>query len=282
MKVRGSVVAAGLVVAVNAFVLARVAWNRRAVEASLALTEREMPVAYVSLESESSGVALRLNVNHWVPPSGSRYTPDPELDPLRWLDAGKLGAVGFDVSVPSDDEEAAIFVRRQLSRDAYAVLEYAGPAWDAYRKRISERFGLTDPDLASAPPPPRDGSDREIAGRELRFGSRLFVVDVGTDAAALRARYPDRNVSLIAPAKVAMYLDPHPPSGPCPGSCRVRGWVSLLIDEVTVPLRLQRALPAGSRPRAAFGSDQAPRYEVALRSGTRHEPWIEAIVPLGP
>jgi hypothetical protein len=283
MNTRGWIVAAGLVVAVNAFVLARVAWNRHAIEGSLTLTEREMPVAFVSPSSESSGVALRLDVEHWAPWAKDRYTRDPELDPLAWLDAGKLASLGFDVELPSDGEEAAIFVRRQLPRDAYAVLEHEGRAWDAYRKRIAERFGLVDPDSASALTSPADRSDRAAAERELRFGSRLFIVDVGTDPAALRAQYPDRNAYVIAPAKVQAYLDRDPPWARCPSSCRLRGSVSLLIDEVSVPLRLQRALPTGSRPPAALDrpGEHAPRYEISLRSGSRYEPWIEAITPVG-
>jgi Domain of unknown function (DUF4824) len=276
-----------LIAGVNVFVLVRVAANRRgAQESSLSLTEREMPVAFVSPSSESSGVALRIKVEHWVPMAAGSYTPDPTLDPLGWLDARKLAEVGFQVNVPSSLEDAELYVRRQLPRVAYAVLEHGGRAWKAYKTRIGARFGLADPDVATMTPlTVAEGSDKRMADRELRFGSRLFVVDVGTDPAALRARYPERNVYQVVPAKVHVHLERHAPGTKCTTeTCRMRGTVTLLIDEVSVPRRLQRFLPR--REGVRFGSDEttaAPRYEVVVRSGRGYEPWIEDIrnfVPL--
>ena len=276
-----------LVAGVNVFVLLRVAANRRDEPASsLLLTEREMPVAFVSPSSESSGVALRIKVEHWVPMVAGSYTPDPALDPLSWLDARKLAELGFRVDIPSTLEEAELAVRRQLPRRAYAVLEHGGRTWEAYKKGIGERFGLADPDVATMTPlTVADGSDKKMADRELRYGSRLLVVDVGIDPAALRARYPERNVYQVFPAKVHVHLERHAPWTKCTAeTCRMRGTVTLLIDEVSVPSQLQQFLPHQGRARA--GSDErtaAPRYEVVMRSGSRYEPWIEDIrnvVPL--
>lgn len=270
-----------LVAGVNVFVLLRVAANRRGEPgSSLSLTEREMPVAFVSPSSESSGVALRIRVEHWVPMAAGSYTPDPALDPLCWLDARKLAELGFRVDIPSTLEEAELSVRRQLPRRAYAVLEHGGRAWEAYKKGIGERFGLADPDVSTMTPlAVADGSDKRMADRELRYGSRLFVVDVGTDPVALRARYPERNVYQVVPAKVHAHLERHAPWTKCTTeTCRMRGTVTLLIDEVSVPRQLQQYLPHEGRARP--GSDErtaAPRYEVVMRSGSRHEPWIEDI-----
>jgi hypothetical protein len=284
MNGRGWAAAIVLVVAVNALVLVRVAANRRGdPDASLTLTEREMPIAFVSPTSESSGVSLQLNVEHFVPWSSGRYTRDLELDPLAWLDADKLAALGFDVRLPKSGEDAEILMQRQVPRHAYAVIEHRGRAFDAYRRRLAERFGLVGLDLEDAKPiPASNGSDRASAERELRNGSRLFIVDVGRDPAALRQRYPDRNSYLIAPAKVRAFLDRDPPWTNCESpSCRVRGSVLLLIDEVIVPRRLQGKLP--EVPRLAsyrWSGEHAPRYEVVLRAGKRYEPWIEEIGPL--
>lgn len=278
MKVRGWAGAIALVVAVNAFVLARVAANRRGgPESSLTLTEREMPLAYVSPKSESSGVSLRFNVEHFVPWAPG-YLRDSEIDPLAWLDADKLAALGFRVSLPSSEEDAELLIRRQLPRDAFAVLELGGPAWERYRGRLAERFSSPKPLASGArPAPPPNGSERTSAERELRFGSRLFIVDVGNDPAALRRQYPDRDAHLIAPVEVRVFLDRNCASP----RCRVRGAVTLLIDEVNVPRQLQAKLLSAQRD-ASYGwtGEHAPRYEVVLKSGSRHEPWIDAIHPV--
>ena len=276
MKGRGWVAAIALVVAVNALVLVRVAANRRGEpDASLTLTERELPIAYVSPNSESSGVSLRFNVEHFVPWSSAGSCGDRELDPLAWLDGEKLAALGFRVSVPNSWEEADILIQRQLPREAFAVLELGGRAWERYRERLAERYSLSTQEVCDAKPAPApDASDRTLAERALRFGSRLFVVDVGNDPSALRREYPDRNSYLIAPAKVHVFL-----SRNCASlSSTVRGSVSLLIDEVNVPRRLQARLPSVDRPASyRWGGERAPRYEVVLASGKNHEPWIQEI-----
>lgn len=281
MSGRGWAAASALVVAVNALVLVRVAANRRGEpDASLTLTERELPVVSVSPASESSGVALRVNVEHFVPWSERHRTR--ELDPLAWLDGGKLAAIGFDVALPADGDDAALRMQRQLSRRAYAVVELRGPALDAYRRRLAERFGLAGLDAGDAVTLPASTGSAALAERELRFGSRLLVVDVGLDPGALRARYPDRSSHLIAPAEVRAFLERDPPGASCDGGgCRARGSVSLLIDEVNVPRRLQGRLPDVVSPAPSrWPVDHPPRYEVVLRAGTRYEPWIEEIRPL--
>ena len=276
MKGRGWVAAIALVVSVNALVLVRVAANRRGEpDASLTLTERELPIAYVSPNSESSGVSLRFNVEHFVPWSSAGSCGDRELDPLAWLDGEKLAALGFRVSVPNSWEEADILIQRQLPREAFAVLELGGRAWERYRERLAERYSLSAQEVCDAKPAPAPNvSDRTDAERALRFGSRLFVVDVGNDPSALRRQYPDRNSYLIAPAKVHVFLSRHCASL----SSTVRGSVSLLIDEVNVPRRLQAKLPSVERPASyGWGGERAPRYEVVLASGKNHEPWIQEI-----
>jgi Domain of unknown function (DUF4824) len=140
---------------------------------------------------------------------------------------------------------------------------------------VAEHFALSDEDLDDAKPMPAfRESDREAAARELRTGSRLFIVDVGGDAAALRERYPDRSTHLIAPAKVTPYQYRDQSATRCGRPRCLGGHVSLLIEQVSVPWRLQRLLPGAQRH-----EDAPPRYEVVLRSGPRHEPWIEEIRP---
>jgi hypothetical protein len=274
-----ALLAAALVVVANGFALGRVAWNRiGSPDASMTLTERELPIAYSPREAESSAVALRLDAGHpgyWGSPE------DPDLDALRWLDGPRLVELGFDVRLPESITDAATFLSRQSDRKVYAVLELQGPAWEAYRSALERKRGPR-PEGATE----EQSWDATRASRELRSGSRLFIVDAGPDPATLRARHPDRGTYLIVPAKVRAYLGRHDPGTQClPGSCRARGAITLLIDELMVPHRLHAGLPLPARTdpgstRPLEDQDHDPRYEVTLRSGALHEPWVEAIRPL--
>ena len=86
----GMLAAAGLVVAVNAFVLGRAAMNRAGPDSSMTLTERELPLAYSFPATESSGVALHLDVEHpgsWSQPRDPGLLTDPPIPRVMgWAD----------------------------------------------------------------------------------------------------------------------------------------------------------------------------------------------------
>ena len=271
--------AAALVVAVNGFVLGHVAWNRAGTpDATMVLTERELPVAYSPREVESSAISLCLDADHMA--SWGRLD-DPDLDVLKWLDGAKLGELGFDVHIPSNFDEATEHLSRQLARKAYVVLEFQGPAWESYRAAL-ERLRSPRTDAQSAPAV--ESWQAEAAARDLRSGSRLFIVDAGLDPVALRKRHADRGAYLVLPAKIRAYLDARRTGVECQSeSCRARGIVSLAIDEVVVPRRLHSALPPSARTDqtgSRASADHDPTYEVAIRSGALYEPWVESIQSL--
>ncbi|MBC7208722.1 MAG: DUF4824 family protein, partial [Methyloversatilis sp.] len=115
-----------LIVAVNAFVLAGVAWNRSGVPGSvLTLTQRELSLPYAfGLDGERGGVEVVLL---WRSPMiddsaeaayDMHYGRGPD-----WLGADKLRELGFDLK----DERDAY----RQKREVYVVLELAGASWQA-------------------------------------------------------------------------------------------------------------------------------------------------------
>lgn len=239
MRRAGPVLAVGVVILANAVAMVGVARNRSGEpEAEVLLTERELPFA--PWTDESAGVFLRLEWQRSLP--GSKVeTP--------WLDRAKLESLGFDGSVPPEAPGAREHYGRMAARPAYVVLEYDGEA---------SRSWLED------------------AG-----ASRLVPIDVGRDAGELRRLHPDRARCLIVPAIVA-------PRWTCPGECEGDraekavlsvGIQSLLVRDVHVPrdlaaplATLRAAEPPGPRRRHV-----APRYEVLIRYGARHEPWVAEV-----
>jgi hypothetical protein len=273
---RPCILAIALLVAVNVFVLAGVAWNRRGTpDATLVMTERELPLAWNWRRAENSGVALQLNWNQ-------------SREEWNWFDQAKLVELGIDIE--RLDEAGATRWDRSLPVKVFAVLEYEGAAWERFRARLNaEQAGLAG-EVAAGKLTTEDAERRrkEIAFA-LRAGSRLFAVDAGADADVLRSRYPDRARYLIAAAEVradVTWTDKRNSEKP---QRRVQGRIErILTDTVHIPRPFHATLEAIPEPERlhlyrGYYDDDAPvraHYQVRIAFGKRHEPWVESIEPL--
>jgi hypothetical protein len=156
-----------------------------------------------------------------------------------WFDRAKLESVGFDCSRPLTAEYADYY-RTRPPRATYAALEYG------------------------------EGSSLE---------SRLSLVDVGNDAAALRQRHPDRRRVAVVEATAAMRYVSNPGQLPF-----LMGRVtSVLPTEINVPREWRAWLERWqSGPRAATFPLPArePRYQVTVKWGKNLEPWIDDVQPI--
>jgi hypothetical protein len=107
--------------------------------------------------------------------------------------------------------------------------------------------------------------------REEREDSRLFVVDAGLDAAALRAAYPD-------PARYAIVRGQLRPALVGSGhAAELSGYISeLSIGEINVPHAFREVFEPALRD-LARGQRNGMAYEVTVAFGKRLEPWITAV-----
>jgi hypothetical protein len=249
--------AAAIVIVANSVVLSRAARNRAGEpEGEVELTEREL-----RLEpgvGEQTWASLRIDWNSEL--QWRRKEPG-------WFDREKLASLGFDCRLAQDDPEAEGFYAWQPAREVWVVLELEGEARRATEASVKDRAS----------------------------SSRLFAVDAGTDAQALRARYPDRGRFLLARALVSAGCFPSwDPGTRTRGAPFIRGTVlDLLVGEIQVP-REKRALldslaardrearrkkgPASDDPGLAERGE--PRYRVRLRYGRLHAPWVEDVTPV--
>lgn len=224
--------AIAFVLLANALALLHAARNRWGEpDAEVMLTERELSL--VRPEDES-GVLLRLK---WSGPSFPR--PDQNRPPgphENWLGPAKLSELGFDCSVPPNAREAPDHYKRLPVRKCYVALRLEQP----------------DPGI--------DGA-----------ATRLFAVDAALDAAELRRRHSDRHSVAILPAAISVRLEGRGERELRTGAqeARVRGWISYLPRDISVPRPfsdLLRPLPVDK-----------PRFSVRLRFGTCYEPWVVGI-----
>lgn len=262
--------ALGVVVLANVVVLTGAARNRAGTpEARLTLTERELPVPYRASE-ENSGMALELDwrVLSLEDDDGESH----RYGAPAWFDEAKLRALGFPDEVLDDTARPWRAHKVAVSREIFIVLEYDGLAW---RKALAraEQAALRAPAGKTAE------EARTRLARERQAASRLFAVDAGLDAAALRVQYPDRRRFIVTPGIV----EPRAYGR----ARRTMGHIDrLAVARINVPLTLrpalERLIAASPPPRSASTESALPRYTVDLAYGKRLEPWLEAVRPWPP
>lgn len=278
MRKNGLFIAVGLLMVVNAIVLAGAAHNRSGEpDAVLTMTEREMPVAY-SYQQENSGISLSILTHHQY----YSMVSDFPYDSFAWLNRKKLASLGFDLSQTPVSEEQYDYDDRQLPQRVWAVLEYDGQAWEEWKRKLSGELVKIEQAAANGK---RTAQELEKARKDiermLMTDSHLFIVDAGTNPVALRQQYPDRQHHMILPAKVHMsYINYR-----AKANSDVHGYVNILISEVNVPHRLQRKLGEQKKQGDRFRIwkdriETEPRYQVILHVGKRYEPWVTDVVPI--
>lgn len=245
----------GVIALTNAIALGGAAWNRSGEEARLRLTQRELHRSYAWYRNrENSGLSLALQWRVLSEPLGRmRWNYAPAYGTPAWLDEAKMRTLGFDTTALGSAESNSGHFEKQLPRDVLIVLELDGPTWQRFLER-----GRNEAASAEA---------RNALERETRAGSRLFAVDAGLDAAALRAAYPDRSRYAIVRGEVR-------PSFYRRGPERLSGIISgISASTINVPLEFRAAIDI---PQVYYGptSTEPEPFEASVAFGKRLEPWI--------
>ncbi len=286
MRRVGPFLAGALLLVTNMVVLLGVASNRRGEpDSRVVLTEREVRVAYG--EKENSGMSLRLD---WSA-TDSEWNRDP-----GWFDREKLEEAGFDCSLPLTDPSAELRYGKMLPLQGFVVLEFEGEAWRRWLAGQEEAIRELESQVARGEQAPKALKERRKQLASNRLGrSRLFAMDVGRDAAALRRRYPDRSRYIVTGAVLQLqFRKPWDEKRRAYGEPILSGSVSeLLVSTIQVALDQRPVLDAVVKETSA-GDGQAggweqfpydygpslaapPRYEVTLDYGRRFEPWIAGV-----
>jgi Domain of unknown function (DUF4824) len=259
---------AALIVATNAVALLGVAYNRSGTpESELRLSERELrPPFEWGLQKENSGLSLAL-----VWRAGKPYGST-----AAWLDREKLSELGFDVAQPAKTPADRRRYERLRSKEVYLVLELAGPAYQAALDAARGQAEKRGADALAHPGDARLKAQADFSEKQLfheeHEASRLFVIDAGLDAAALRAKYPDRTKYAILRGRVRPIVQGD--------GAHVGGTVTAVSnDSVNVPLDMRKAFE-GVPPRAyGFGPRYTgPEIEATVAFGKRFEGWLVGVV----
>lgn len=276
-------VALTLILLTNLVVLAGVAYNRSGAPGSLlTLSQRELgsPWDYDYSARENSGVSLHigwrtLDNNNNDTYAYLRYGSHQP----HWLDQEKMLALGFPLPPVGNADAIGRYQQRMSEKEVFLVLELAGPAWresieDAHRA-VARAKTLQN----AAPDDMRQQSEVKDAEEYLRRTqtelSRLFVIDAGLDAGALRARYAGRTGYAIVRGRISPSLRTEENNEWVFG-----GYINgLSVDRVHAPAG---SLPVVAKPGAGIAKDA--RYEAIMGWGKRFEPWLVAssVIPATP
>ena len=259
-----------IILAVNAIALGGVAFNRSGKPDSvLQLSQRELhePDAWQRGE-DSSGVTLHIrwrvpirvtddDAKAWQRISYGGYAREPD-----WLDADKLALLGFDVRppTPSMDDPVTGNNHPESRREVFLALELDGPA---YRQSLEQVRRLTA----------KAGADIEQAKsallKEEQDSTRLFAVDAGVDAVALRARYPDRAHYAIVRGTIRPRWSRERSVSTLSASID-----ELSVEEINVPRAVQPVFQNAAGQVASYDDGKRAPFEAVVAFGRRQEPWL--------
>lgn len=277
-RTRTFVAGAVLILATNGVALLGVAYNRSDKgDGLLRLTQRELQLPFGwRLEGENSGIALTLRWRSPVEEGADAHVPaiDYSGGAPAWLDKRKLAALGFDVSRPEDTDSGRMHYGKQLDREALLVLELDGPACRQALERARLHTAREEALLAANPGSKEFERRAQAASqwleREERASSRLFLVDAGLDATALRAKYPDRARYAIVSGQVRPWVIGDKTKS------RLSGRVTLNVGRINVPHAFRPVFEPLLQRTSRGRPDAQPPFEVAVAFGQRLEPWIKA------
>jgi hypothetical protein len=192
-----------------------------------------------------------------------------------WLDEKRMAELGFDVDRMKRNESRRIKYDEQSERQVLVVLELAGPAWQQALEQARQRLARQE-SLLRASPAAKELIDpekraREGLAREENDNSRLFAVDVGTDMAALRAKYPDRSRYPILKCKLRLHTALRDKKSVVTGHLD-----SLSVGQVNVP-HVLRPVFENMPSRAGGPTEKRLPFTATVAVGQRLEPWIEAV-----
>lgn len=277
LPARHATLIAGLAIILlaNAAALLGVAYNRSGTpESQLTLTQRELAPSNRWQQRDESSLWLTLQwrvpltiSNDRIPTWPSYHAGSPE-----WLDEAKLRALGFRLPAGEPHQR---FYHYERKKRVLLVLELDGPAYQEALRRaeaaVAERRALAAA-LPGKPELERALDDAvQALQRERNEHSRLFAVDAGLSADALRSRYPDRTRHAIVPGWVYPFYD----AGREASGGRWAGHVERVERQrIHVPRQWHAAL---TRTAAAAGGEAA--FSAMLAFGRRLEPWLVTVSP---
>jgi hypothetical protein len=250
-----------LILLSNAVALAGVWYNRQGEpESRLQLSQRELHRNWDGPRQENSGLSLRLD---WRLPLREKTDKD-RCYSERSLTEAQVQAVGLPSRGPAP---------RQDTRRAWAILELDGPLYQQSLQQAERHLQQASAKLQELPHDKKrqqqEKAARETLANERDKESRLFLVDVGLDADALRRRYPDRSRYALLRGTVRIWQRCYNEAG-----STLSGSFNPSNGNINVPHAWRQLL--AERLPEYYGNANRP-FSAEISFGQRLEPWLSNV-----
>lgn len=230
----------------------------------VSLTERELKLPYRN-RNENNAISLRLNLRTQNNFSYSNHK-------AQWLTTQKLKTLGFDIENDFKKNNDLNFFK-SIEKEVFIVLEYDGKSYQdslaLAKNKVKELEELNSTEK-------KDKQKLKRAIKELKdeqFNrSRLFAIDADIDSKILRSKYRGTSKYIIAKGLIKVR---HTDKG-------IYSYISgLSIKEIYVPLEHSNFFKS-LQPIRNYNNKKViePRYIVALKYGTKFEPYITSVKEL--
>ena len=253
-----------LLLGTNAVVLTGAYLNKTMeVTSHAVLTQRELQIPYAS-KKENNEVSLRIV---YRTPKESLYNKAPS-----WLNASKLAELGFntDIHLSSKNHKST------PQKEVFLVLEYDGEAYQKSLILAEENLEQKEVLYNANKDEKRVKRNYEDAQRHLNrervSESRLFAVDAGLEYKKLRQTYFDKTKYIIVKGLVNidyqyMIAD------------KQYGYIQQLnIQRIHLPYEFKHVLKDVTTGNYLnHRVDNASKYKVEVKYGSRYEPWISSV-----
>jgi Domain of unknown function (DUF4824) len=269
---RKKVLAAGiaLFILTNIIVISGAMYNRSGEpDAVIEFSERELTINDWQ-KKENSGLSLQLNWNQYTFGYGNYY---------HQFSDEKLLSLGYDLIDSKDRDEVWEYIRKQLPRSVWVVLEFNGENYQDKLREAEKQFEEDESLYLLETSNEQLKRKMERSQNELKWeknsSSRLFAIDVGNSPELLRQQYPDKSRYIITSGIFRLsYNDDYD------ARIKITGYISEInVTDIHVPLEQRSifdSLPVKEYMTQGniYPLSYKPRYQVEIGYGKRYEPWI--------
>ena len=241
-----------IILITNAFILVHVAINRSGEPAStLVLSERELNLGQRGMfDGENSADTVKLSFIV-VSPENHLYNRNFIIEREEAIE------LGFNVEQLSESE-------RSETLNLYWVLELDG---EKYREQLryarDEVTALTNEDAAETE---INYARKRVEQVENEF-SRLYLLDVGTNADALYEEYKGKDNVVVVEGESRLIMSSY-------GEEYRLFFQKILVSQIMVPPEYR---PTINQYYAVLDNDQEPGFKATISWGQLNEPWFVSL-----